>query len=116
MLLGLGATSGENIRQQICHCQCYHRDSEASLWERNAQFQNYISEMLEMNDCYTLGEHWIRKGLNVNFILINESSGSYLHDSKIDYIKFYSAQLNFQFKYNSKSSSISNAWILNRRR
>ena len=44
----------------------------------------------------------IRKGLDVNFILIKQSSGSYLHYSKIDYIKFYSAQLNSQFQYNSK--------------
>ena len=42
-------------------------------------------------ECCKLGEHEIRKGLDVNFILINESNGSYLHYSKIDYIKFYSA-------------------------
>ena len=65
--------------------------------------------------CCRLGEHGIRKGLDVNFMLINQSNGSYLHYSKIDYIKFYSGQLNSQFQFNSKSASICNACILNRR-
>ena len=52
--------------------------------------------------CCNLGEHEIRKGLDVNFIVINQSNGSYLHYSKIDYIKLYSAQLNSQFQCNSK--------------
>ena len=66
--------------------------------------------------CCKLGEHGIRKGLDVNFIPINQSNGSNLHYSKINYIKFYSAQFNSQFQYNSKSASICNACILNRRR
>ena len=47
--------------------------------------------------CCKLDERGIRKGLGVNFILINQSNGSYVHDAKIDNIKFYSAQLNCQF-------------------
>ena len=53
--------------------------------------------------CCELGEHGIRKGLDVNVILINQSNGSNLHYSKIDYTKFYFALLNSQFQYNSKS-------------
>ena len=67
-------------------------------------------------NCCKLGENGIRKGLDMNFILINQSNGSYLHYPKIDYIKFYSAQLNSQFQYNSKSASICNACTLNSRR
>ena len=69
-----------------------------------------------VDGCCKLGEHGIRKGLDVNFFLINQSNGSYLYYSKIDYIKFYSAQLNSQFQYNSKSARVCNACMLNSRR
>ena len=75
--------------------------------------ENYIRFL---DKCCKLGEHGIGKGLDVNFILINQSNGSYLYYSKIDYIKFYSAQLISQFQCNSKSASKCNACILNRRR
>ena len=86
----------------------YTAKSQALSWRISNLVLAYIYGGRKSPMGCKLGEHGIRKGLDVKFILINQSNGSYLHYSKIDYIKFYSALLN------SKSASICNTCILNR--